>query len=454
MAFWTKKKEIPTQKASVMPNLPIIEAFGKISPSFQNISTRKAYAESFSNVSEVYSVIMYRARAFSNLKLKLFKTDVKGSAIDEITSHDVLTRLESPNPLYNWTNMLQLRSISKDVFGNSYILKHIPSGYDKKIKDWMFWVLPGQYTYAVPKANRVINIYQGNEINDFIKGYTLYFDRVDYSKAVMWEPELIMHEKAPNLKIDLTTFYSDILEGRSPLATLSEPITNIRKAYEAQNVILEKRGALGILSPKNSKDQVGAVMLTNDQKIELQKQFSMYGLGTDDWQYIITNVEVLWQQMSVPIKELMLFEGIENSMTAICNTYNFPKLLLNYLQGSTFSNLNELKKSLYQDNIIPEGKAFVQQLNSFLGLREQNLLLEADFSHVPILQDDSKVEAEKDEIVVGIIRGLQEDISRGIMTVDQGRLILSSQLSLSNEITQDILTDTKITDNTISRLDE
>jgi hypothetical protein len=150
----------------------------------------------------------------------------------------------------------------------------------------------------------------------------------------------------------------------------------------------------------------------------------------------------------------MLFEGIENSMTAICNTYNFPKLLLNYLQGSTFSNLNELKKSLYQDNIIPEGRAFVQQLNSFLGLREQNLLLEADFSHVPILQDDSKVEAEKDEIVVGIIRGLQEDISRGIMTVDQGRLILSSQLSLSNEITQDILTDTKITDNTISRLDE
>lgn len=441
MAFWNKKKEIPTQKASIMPNLPIIEAFGRIFPSFQNISTRKAYAESFSTVSEVYAVIMYRARAFSNMKLKLFQTDAKGGKAKELLSHDILTKLKTPNPLYNWTTLLQLRSINKDVFGNSYLLKHIPTGFDEKINEWMFWILPGQYTYAVPNTTKVDKIYQGNEITDFIKGYTLYFDKVDYKRPVMWVPSLIMHEKTPNLKIDITTFYSDILEGRSPLATLSEPITNIRKAYEAQNVILEKRGALGMLSPKNNKDSIGAITLTEGDKQNLQDQFSKYGLGTEDWQYIISNVEMLWQTMSVPIRELMLFEGIENSMTAICNTYNFPKLLLNYLQGSTFSNLNELKKSLYQDNIIPEAESFVEQLNDFLGLRKQNLLLKPDYSHVPILQEDAKTEAEKDEIIVNIIRGLQEDISRGIMTVEQGRSILSSQLSISEEVSQEILID-------------
>ena len=437
--FWKKKKEVPVQKSTIVPTLPIIEAMGKITPTFQSINTRKKLANIFSSVSEVYAPIMYSADAFSNMRLKLYKTDKTGTKQEEILSHDILTMLENPNPVYDWTTMLKLRYINKKVFGNSYILKYVPTNFN--MSKGHIWVLPSQYTYAIPTGTKLNQLYQGGGKEDFVKGYSLFFDKVDYKKTPLWSYENILHEKEPNLKLDLTTFYSDILEGRSPLETLTEPITNIRKSYEAQNVILKKRGALGVLSPKNNKDAVGTVIFQQKDKEDLQNQFQNYGLGEEDWQYILSNVELVWQPMSIPIRELMLFEGIENSITAICNTYRFPKLLLNYLAGATFSNVNELKKSLYQDNIIPEANSFVKQLNGFLGLKEQNLLLVPDYSHVPILQADEKIEAEKDKIVVDIIRSLQDDISRGVMTIEGAKGILSNVLSLSDEIINEILTD-------------
>lgn len=450
MAFWNnKKKEIPQQKASIAPHLPIIEAMGKIAPNFQKFTTRKKYAEIFSEVSEVYSVIMYGADAFSNMRARLFETDPNGNKGEEVFSHDVLTMLENPNALYDWTTLLKLRWINKKVFGNSYILKHALPGFDKEAS---IWVLPSQFTYAIPTGTSINNLFKDNNKESYLKGYRMFFDRVDYKARPIWSPEQVLHEKEPNVKFGLTTFYADLLEGRSPLETLSEPITNIRKSYEAQNVILKKRGALGLLTPKNNKDNIGVVTVNDTQKKELQAQFQQYGLGEEDWQYIISTIELQWQPMSVPIRELMLFEGIENSMTAICNTYRFPKLLLNYLQGATYANVNELKKSLYQDNIIPEANSFIKQLNNFLGLREQNLLLLADYSHVPILQDDEKTEAEKDKITIDTILQIQNAITSGAVSLEAGNAMLSGVLSLPNELIENILTPPIIQENEIDAI--
>jgi len=447
MAFWNKKKEISVTKQVVVPNLPIIEALGKIGTSYIEIKTREQLAKVFSTVSEVYSPIMYSASAFSNMKLRLFSTDKSGETLKEIFSHDILQKLSAPNPLNNWKDFLTNYYVNKKVFGNAYIFKYVPTGFN--IKDANLWVLPSQYVYPVPVNRNINSYYIAENKEDFIRGYSL-FTRAEPRQMVNWKPEEIMHQREPNLYLseEKTNLYVELLEGRSPLSTLSEPISNIQKAYEAQNVILNKRGALGILTPKNNKDAVGAVTMTNDQKTALQEQFQMYGLGEEQWQYIISNVELTWQPMSLPIRELMLFEGIQNSMIAICNTLNFPILLLNYLQGATFSNVKELKKSLYQDNIIPEANAFVSELSSFLGLPEKNLILKPDFSHVPVLQADAKIEAEKDKITVDTILQVQSAIINGTLTFAGGSSILSNILDFSDEMIGGMLSAPIIQDET------
>lgn len=441
MGWFTKKEKEIVNKQSVIPNLPLIEGFGKITPSFIEIASREQFAKIFNTVSEVYSPIMYAGSSFSNMKLKLFSTDKDGQEIKEIHSHEVLSKLAAPNPLNNWKDFLLNYYVNKKVFGNAYIFKYQPSGF-KKISDAVFWVLPSQYTFPIPKIKNINSYFKSSKKEDFVKGYS-FFNRATASQKVTWEPNEIMHQKEPNLVLNqsFSNLLTELLEGRSPLTTLSKPITNIQKAYEAQNVILAKRGALGILTPKNNKDSVGAITLTGTQKEEIQKQFQEYGLGEDQWQYIITNVEMSWQPMSLPIKELQLFEGIQNSMIAICNTLNFPILLLNYLQGATFSNLQELKKSLYQDNIIPEANSFASELSNFLGLPEQNLILKADFSHIPILQADAKLEAEKDKITVDTILKLQAAVMKGTMSIDSASAILSNILSFSPEMVAGMLTE-------------
>jgi HK97 family phage portal protein len=435
------QKEVAKQVS--IPSAPIIEALGRISPSFRNINSRAEYSKVFSEVSEVYSVIMYMARAFSNMKLKLFDVNQKGSSPLEIESHEILDRLSQPNPLNNWVDFLINYYVNKKVQGNSYIYKYSPSGFNN-FKDSVLWVLPAQYTYVLPNVSRRLTAHwNANEKDEFVKGYSLFYNQVDFKSSPIWTPGQVMHVKEPNLMYNQTEFFFDLLNGMSPLETLSEPITNIRKAYEAQNVILQKRGALGVLSPKAVKDQVGTSIYTDRDKQKLQDQFDKYGLGKEDWQVIISNVGMDWQQMALPIKDLQLFEGIQSSMIAICNTYNFPILLLNYLQGATFSNVNELKKSLYQDNIIPEASAFVNQLSNFLELPERGLLLKPDFSHIPVLQEDAKVEAEKDKITIDTILSIQTAIWEGKLTIDEGRNILTNVLSFSEQEVEGMLVDSR-----------
>ena len=117
----------------------------------------------------------------------------------------------------------------------------------------------------------------------------------------------------------------------------------------------------------------------------------------------MTSYPMKWQSMSWPIKDLMLFDGILEAFKSICNSLNFPILLMNELTGATFANVNEVKKSFYQDNIIPEGVAFIQELNKFLHLPERKLLLKPDFSHIEVIQKDKKVEAQRNGIISATI---------------------------------------------------
>jgi phage portal protein BeeE len=271
----SKKEETPIVKQLITPNLPLIESLGKLSPTFRNFQNRAEYSKVFSEVSELYSVIMYSARAFSNMRLQLFKTDNTGDIVEEIQSHEVLERLAQPNPLTSWTDFLINYYANKKVQGNSYVLKSNLPGFDK-IKDVALWILPAQYVYVIPQQRNVKNIakyWSNGDKADFIKGYAFYYTQVDLSGGTHWQPNEILHTKEPNLRINQTQFFYDLINGMSPIETLNRNISNIDKGYEAQNVILKKRGALGILSPQPQKDQVGNTIYTAKDKEDLQKQF-------------------------------------------------------------------------------------------------------------------------------------------------------------------------------------
>jgi hypothetical protein len=70
-------------------------------------------------------------------------------------------------------------------------------------------------------------------------------------------------------------------------------ISNIQMAYEARNVILNKRGAFGVLSP-DGKDITGNTVVTKDERSTLQKDFQNYGLKSENWQIILAKQTMKW----------------------------------------------------------------------------------------------------------------------------------------------------------------
>jgi hypothetical protein len=155
--------------------------------------------------------------------------------------------------------------------------------------------------------------------------------------------------------------------------------------------------------------------MTSEQKDQLQQDFRRYGLKNHQWQFIITSATLKWQQMGVATKDLMLFEEIEADTMAICDNYNYPYQLMSSAKGTTFSNLNEGKKLLYQDATLPEAESIYEQWNQLFNSKKYNLKIDKDYSHVAVLQEDKlqSAQARKE-----LNEALQIEFQNGLITLD------------------------------------
>lgn len=173
------------------------------------------------------------------------------------------------------------------------------------------------------------------------------------------------------------------------------PINNIIGAYQSRNTLIKRRGALGIIS-SDTKDESGTVSLTSNEKDDLQKEFLKYGLMKDQYQVIISNAAIKWQQIGYPTRDLMLFEEIEDSTMRICDAYGYPYRLLSSEKTNSLggSDLKEYKKLLYQDTIIPDAEMIADDLNLLFGLNDLPERIEIDYTHIAIMQEDKQKEAQ------------------------------------------------------------
>ena len=133
-------------------------------------------------------------------------------------------------------------------------------------------------------------------------------------------------------------------------------------------------------------------------------------MTSEQWQVIITDANLKWQPMTFPIKDMLLSEGIQDDKVAICDAYNYPILLLNSLEGSTYSNLEQAQKNLYLNKIYKEAQKVESALNKQLRTKEQNLYIELSYSHLPILQSDKQIETKISTEMINTIILLNEKL--------------------------------------------
>lgn len=322
----------------------------------------------------VAAIINRKAKAFINGKWWVL--DANGKEVNSREAKMVNTLMARPNVLQSWNQFLAQAKVYEQLFGRCYIFAARIPGFRDIASLWVLpnWIVTTKLTGKFLFQTSLEGIIERYEINVGGEVTPISVDDI-----------LVLNDTSQG-------FDYPFPHSQSRLVSLQDPVSNIIAAYEARNVLISRRGGIGILS-NDSHDSVGQIPLKPGEKEEIQEDFKRYGLSRKQWQVIITNANLKWQSMTYPTRDLMLFEEIEDSVRQIADNYDYPMYLLGFKSGTTFSNVGEAKKSLYQDAIIPEAESWVSALTTFLGLPD-GIYLKVFYDHLDILQRSKKDEAE------------------------------------------------------------
>ena len=346
------------------------------------------------------SIINRKTQAYINGKTWVLNTQGKESN-NEVAKR-IRKLLHQPNPLQSGMQFEAQMYAYKQIFGYSLIFAPKPVGYTENVDSTALWNIP-PFMLDIEETNKLF--YQ-TDAKSIIK-----------SIIINWKGERVpLPVESCFIVKDFVPSFSNILFPESRIQSLAVPINNIIGAYESLNTLINFRGAQGFLSPE--KDPMGTVPLAGEDKESLQADFRRYGLKRGQWQVIIASASLKWQQMGYPTKDLMLIETIENAIQAVCDGYNYPFRLLSNNSSNSLGGTDAgiFNRALYQDTIIPEAMSDMEQWNNFFNTADYNIIIDKDYSHVPVLQQDKKQAAEARK---ALNDALEKEWRNGMITLNQ-----------------------------------
>jgi HK97 family phage portal protein len=321
----------------------------------------------YNTIPHLQSVINQLADMFKNMEIKLY--DKKTG--EEIKEHEVLNLLNRPNPLRTREEFLFEYYVFKSVFGNAFIyeIKGLPSALPS-----LMWNLLPSDVEVIPTGK----LYNQTTVDGIIKSYKVY-DQGTYFNV---QPSDMIYKNEG--------VGGNLITSQSKIDSLQLPLSNIIGALKSENVLIVERGAEGILSNESQADG-GAIPLGKEERDRIEREMGRsYGIFDGQKRKIITNSSLKWQPMTFPIKDLMLLECIESDFQTICAAYGADRDIFPSTKGATFENKNNGVKSTYQNTIQPQADDFMSILNAAFGLEKQGLYLVADYSYLPVLQEDEQ----------------------------------------------------------------
>jgi hypothetical protein len=122
-------------------------------------------------------------------------------------------------------------------------------------------------------------------------------------------------------------------------------------------------------------------------KDKFRQQYQGSGNAGD---VIITPKKLSWVNFGLNASDVSLIEQYNASIKDLCNIYGVPVQLLNNTEATTYNNMKEAKKALYQNAVIPELVKLRDELNRWLVPKfGDNLYIDFDFTSIPELQEEN-----------------------------------------------------------------
>tara|TARA_R110002167_G_scaffold284737_2_gene489897 strand:+ start:23895 stop:25298 length:1404 start_codon:yes stop_codon:yes gene_type:complete len=305
--------------------------------------------------------------------------------------------LDRPNPTQTWGDVFALYKTFMRTTGNFYLYMLSPEDGINKGVPMHCYVLPSHLMQIVLKKDVDL---MGNESP--ISHYIL----TEGTSFVEFEAENVIHVKFANPFFD---FEGSHLYGLSPLKAALKNIQSSNEALTNNIKTMQNGGAFGFLHSK------GNAPLQPEQAKELKDRMMEMDASPERLSKIAgVSAEIGFTRIALNTDELKPFDYLKYDQKAICNVLGWSDKLLNNDEGAKYSNVNEFRKQVVTDNIIPDLNLLEEALEeSFLPRFKgyENTVIDWDYSELPEMQDDM----EK------LSKICNDEVDRGIISRDEYR---------------------------------
>lgn len=335
-----------------------------------NSSLKDAYTK----CPPVAAILNRKAQAYINGKTWILNKAGKAKGKESTTEAATKIRklLLQPNRIQSGKQFEAQAYMYQQLYGYAIVLLVKPFGYPNMDASEM-WLIP----------NWMCEIEETKEL--------FYKDGATIIKSVTL---IYKNEKTPlpvdNIFLlkDLRPSFTSVYLPETRIKSLEMPINNVIGAYQSRNVIIHRRGPSFLVS-NNGNDKIGTIPWTPEEKAENEKAFSQFGLTKGQKQAMITSSSVSVTPIGFNVGELKLMEEVVESSKAICDGFGYPAYLLGLIDP-TFNNQSAADKGLYQNSIMPEAESNYEQWNALFNTADLGIIIEKDYSHVTVLQEDKK----------------------------------------------------------------
>ena len=285
-------------------------------------------------------------------------------ALVELEDTELHELLDRPNPAQGYNAWIQEIIAFGKLTGNRYIYGIGPETGAGVGKFKELYILPSQK----------VEINSGG-IMEPVKEYTL-----SYNGTYRIAADEICHIKDTNLYYDGTGSH---LYGMSPLKAGLRVMDANNQAITTGVKYLQNQTARGILMSEEGD-------LNEIQAKQLKDKFRQQYQGSDNaGDVIITPKKLSWVNFGLNASDLSLIEQYNGTIKDLCNIYNVPVQLLNNTESTTYNNMKEAKKALYQNAVIPELNKIRDELNRWLAPQYgDKIYIDFDYSAIPELQEE------------------------------------------------------------------
>lgn len=374
-------------------------------------------SELYHSIPQLKTIIGKKKAMFANVVPVL--KDANGKPIENKMADDFYKMIYSPNVMQSFNEFLENQMEQLDVYGNQFTYKNKPSSLQTFPS--ALWNISPSYMRPVTTGK----VFDQVNKADIISGYEYQENNI----KKIYTPDDIMYMRHNSL--------DNPIIGTSPLKFLKHPLSNIDGAYKFRNVLINEKGAIGILSSGNNKDAMGAIPLRKEERERIENAHRKnYGISDEQMKLLITEANLSWTPMSFPTKDMMLFEEVAEDTLVLIDHFGMNVNLF-ASKNATFENVTASIKQVYADTIQPYADKYFQSLSNFLMIEKifgKGAYIEPSYEHLKVLQENKKEGADLFKSNVDSVKQL---VDTGILDVNQANIVLNNMSSIEVPVLND-----------------